>query len=285
MHIKKILIEINIDFSQIINLQKRGEAMNYILKIITTVCLILCLSMSVFANNPNVSWYCVRKKDNLQPSLSQELSFVENYDLFWCDKAHQDYCDKEKVIYLTFDAGYENGNIKKILDVLNEEDVKATFFILDNMIIKNEALVKEMIDGGHLVANHTMKHKDMTKMMNIDDFKNELTQLEDLFEKTYGVTMPRYYRPPEGKLNEDNLAWAKELGYKTVMWSFAYADWDNGKQPSREYAMKKILDNLHNGEVMLLHPTSSTNAEIMKELITELKSRGYRFETVETLCK
>ena len=270
---------------QIINLQKRGEVMKCIIRIMVTVCLILCLCMNVFADKSNVSWYCVRKKDNSQPSLSSELSFVENYDLFWCDRNHQNYSDGEKVIYLTFDAGYENGNIEKILDVLNEEDVKATFFILDNMIIKNEALVKQMIDDGHIVANHTMKHKDMTKMSSIDGFKKELTDLEDLFEKTYGVTMPKYYRPPEGKLNEENLIWAKELGYKTVMWSFAYADWDNGKQPSHEYAMNKILENLHNGEVMLLHPTSSTNAEIMKELITKLKSMGYRFETVETLCK
>ena len=205
-------------------------------RIIVAISLILSLCTTVFAHKSDVSWYCIRKKDNSQPSLSSEMSFTEKYDLYWCDKKHQDFSDQEKVIYLTFDAGYENGNIEKILDVLKDEGVKATFFILDNMIIKNEALVKQMLDDGHVVANHTMKHKDMTKMSSIEDFKKELEDLEELFENTYGVAMPKYYRPPEGKLNEENLAWAKELGYKTVMWSFAYADWDNGKQPSREYA-------------------------------------------------
>ena len=152
------------------------------------------------------------------------------------------------------------------------------------MILKNENLVKQMIDDGHVVANHTMKHKDMTKMTSIDSFSKELADLEQLYKQTYGVDMPKFYRPPEGKISEENLKWAKELGYKTVMWSFAYADWDNAKQPSREYAMKKILDNVHNGEIMLLHPTSSTNAEIIKDLIVELKNQGFRFATVEELC-
>ena len=230
------------------------------------------------------SWYCQRKKDHTQPTLSSELSYAENYDVFWCDKKHSKMEDDDKVIYLTFDAGYENGNIKKIVDVLRKENVKATFFILDNMILKNESLVKEMIEDGHVVANHTLKHKDMTKMYCKEDFARELTSLEELYQQTYGVEMPKYYRPPEGRLSEENLKWARELGYKTVMWSFAYADWDNEKQPSHEYAMRKILDNLHNGEIMLLHPTSSTNAEIMERLIITLKEQGFRFETVEGLC-
>ena len=232
-----------------------------------------------------VSWYCKRKNDNTQPTLDSNLSFVNGYDLFWCDRKHQNIDDEDKVIYLTFDAGYENGNIKKILEVLKREDVKATFFVLDNLIIKNEDLVREMLKDNHIVANHTMKHKDMTKITSKEDFAKELSSLEELFEGTFGEKMPKYYRPPEGKLSELNLQWARELGYKTVMWSFAYADWDNCKQPSKEYAMKKILDNVHNGEVMLLHPTSSTNASILGDVIGELKAMGFRFATVEELCK
>ncbi len=259
--------------------------MKAVLSMLMTIALITIFTFSVFAEKNSVSWYCVRKKDNTQPTLSQELEFSENYDLFWCDKKHHNYNDEEKVVYLTFDAGYENGNIEKILNVLKEEEVKATFFILDNMIIKNYGLVKRMLEEGHLVGNHTMKHKDMTKMQSIDDFEKELTALENLFETSYGVKMKKYYRPPEGKISEENLKWANELGYKTVMWSFAYADWDNGKQPSPQYAMSKILENIHNGEVMLLHPTSSTNASIMSDMIKTLKSQGFRFETVEELCK
>ena len=243
----------------------------------------LVLCFSVCAQGAH-SWYVIRTKDHTQPSIGQELDFVREHDLYWCDAAHPDYNDKEKVIYLTFDAGYENGNIQKILDVLREEKVKATFFVLDNLILKNEELVRQMIDDGHVVANHTVKHKDMTKMSCKEDFSKELEELDCLFKKTFGKDMPKFYRPPEGKISKENLKWAQELGYKTVMWSFAYADWDNGKQPSHEYAMKKITDNLHNGEIMLLHPTSSTNAEIMSELIKQLKNSGYRFATVEELC-
>ena len=247
--------------------------------------LILMLTLNAYGKSTDISWYCIRKSDHTQPSLPSEFSFVKNYDVYWIDESSSSYDGEEKVIYLTFDAGYENGNIEKIMDTLKEEGVKASFFILDNMIIKNEELVKRMIDEGHTVANHTLKHKDMTKMTCKEEVAKELGDLEALYKKVYGLEMCKLYRPPEGKINEKSLNWTKELGYKTVMWSFAYADWDNGKQPSCEYAMKKILDNLHNGEVMLLHPTSATNATIMKSLIVELKSRGYRFATVEELCE
>ncbi len=250
---------------------------------VTLSILVLLFSSATVNAQEAFSWYTIRKKDHSQPTVSNELSFAKDYDLYWCDSRHNDYGEEEKVIYLTFDAGYENGNIQKILNALREENVKASFFILDNLILKNDDLVKQMIDDGHVVANHTTKHKDMTKMTCKDDFAKELRELECLYEKTFGKKMPKYYRPPEGKISKENLKWAKELGYKTVMWSFAYADWDNGKQPSQEYAMKKITDNLHNGEIMLLHPTSSTNAEIISRLIKDLKKSGYRFATIEEL--
>lgn len=244
----------------------------------------MTMCINVFALKPCVSWYCIRNKEHKQPNLPSELSFVQDYNLIWCDKENDGFNDGEKVIYLTFDAGYENGNIEKIVDVLSEENVKATFFILDNMILKNKDLVGRMINDGHLIANHTMKHKDMTKFTNIEDFEKELTSLEELYKSTFGVEMKKIYRPPEGKVSEENLKWAKELGYTTVMWSFAYDDWDNNRQPSCDIAMKKILCNLHNGEIMLLHPTSKTNASIMKSLIKELKAKGYRFATVDEIC-
>lgn len=231
-----------------------------------------------------VSWYCAREKNNIQPSLGKDLLFSEGYDLYWCDKSHK-CMDDEKVIYLTFDAGYENGNVEKIVDILNRQNVKGAFFVLDNFLIKNKELVKRMIESGHTIANHTFRHSDMTKVKTKNAFKEELEKLEKLYFDLYGVKMSKYYRPPEGKFNEDNLKWASDLGYKTIMWSFAYADWDNGKQPSKEYALKKIYDNLHNGEVMLLHPTSSTNAEILEEVIIELKNKGFRFGTLDELCK
>ena len=232
----------------------------------------------------SVSWYCKRTNNHTQPPLGEDLSFSKNYDLYWCDERYSKIDNEEKVIYLTFDAGYENGNVEKTVDILNEENVKGAFFILDNLILKNQDLVKKMIESGHTVANHTLKHKDMTKVTTKEEFASELLALEDLYKKTYGVNMPKYYRPPEGKFNENNLKWAKELGYKTVMWSFAYADWDNGKQPNNEYAFNKIINNVHNGEVMLLHPTSKTNVEILREVIKELKAQEFRFGTLDELC-
>lgn len=257
--------------------------MKKIYKTASILLMFILLVTNVNAKESAVSWYVSRNKEHKQPCLPSELKFCEVEDVYWCDKRFNSFTDEKKVIYLTFDAGYENGNIEKILNVMQKQNVKGTFFILDNMILKNKELVMRMIDEGHLVANHTLKHKDMTKMSTIDEFENELASLEELYENTFGIKMEKIYRPPEGKLNRQNIAWARELGYKTVMWSFAYADWDNKAQPSREFAMKKITDNLHNGEIMLLHPTSSTNAEILEDLIIQLKEQGYRFALVNEL--
>ena len=237
-----------------------------------------------FSSASAVSWYCVRNNQHRQPDVDKSLSFCEKYNAFWCDKKHQSM-DGEKVIYLTFDAGYENGNVEKIVDILNEENVKGAFFVLDNILLKNKDLIEKMISNGHIIANHTFKHRDMTKVNSKEEFSNELKKLEDLYYNLYGEIMPKYYRPPEGKLSEENLKWAQELGYTTVMWSFAYDDWDNNKQPSKEYAMKKIYSNIHNGEIMLLHPTSKTNSEILRGVIQELKSQGFRFGTLDELCQ
>ena len=250
--------------------------------------LLLVVFTVLFAIKPNagqgIGWYCIRNNEHKQPRLDSRLSIVENYDVYWVDKNHKDMSDKEKVIYLTFDAGYENGNVEKILEILNEEKVQAGFFVLDNILIKNKDLIQKMLDNGHTIANHTLRHKDMSKMNSKEEFKAELESLEALYQREYGTEMVKIYRPPEGKFSEENLKWAQELGYKTVMWSFAYADWDNGRQMSTEKAKRKILDNIHNGEIMLLHPTSSTNAEIMRDIIIELKNQGFRFGTLEELC-
>ena len=230
-----------------------------------------------------LSWYCKRTKDHSQPSLDSNLSIVDKYGVIWIDRAHATM-DQEKVVYLTFDAGYENGNVEKILDVLDSENVKGNFFVLENILLKNHDLIEKMIDGGHMILNHTAKHKNMARMTSKEEFEAELKRLEEIYNREYGSSMSKIYRPPEGKFNENNLKWASELGYTTVMWSFAYADWDNGRQMSPQKAKEKILENLHNGEIMLLHPTSSTNAEIMRDLIIELREQEFRFGTLDELC-
>ena len=241
-----------------------------------------CFSMSAQAQAVRHQWYCKHAKDHVQPILDQRLAFIEDYNAYYIDRRHSDANAEEKVIYLTFDAGYENGNIEKTLDILREEEVPAAFFILDTMLYKSEDLVKRMVNEGHTVANHTARHKDMSQYSN-EAFLAELHTLETLYKEKIGGEMAKYYRPPEGVFSRENLACAAENGYKTIFWSFAYPDWDNHKQMSPEKAKQIVLDNLHNGEVMLLHPTSNTNAQILADVIREARAQGYRFGTLDEL--
>ena len=189
----------------------------------------------------------------------------------------------EKVIYLTFDAGYENGCTAKILDILKAHDVPAAFFLVGNYMQKNADLVRRMVEEGHIVGNHTMHHYDMSKLSDKNAFSKELTDLEDCFKEVTGKELPKFYRPPQGIYSEENLSMAKELGYKTVFWSLAYVDWLNDKQPTREEAFSKLLPRTHNGAVVLLHSTSATNAEILDELLTKWEDASFRFGSVDEL--
>lgn len=189
----------------------------------------------------------------------------------------------QKVIYLTFDAGYENGCTAKILDVLEKHNVKAAFFLVGNYLEQNQDLVRRMAEQGHIVANHTYHHWDMSKISDMESFRSELESLETLYTQITGQTMPKYYRPPQGIYSEENLKMAQELGYKTVFWSLAYVDWLNDDQPTSEQAFSKLIPRIHNGAVVLLHSTSQTNAEILDELLTRWETMGYQFSTIDKL--
>ncbi len=191
----------------------------------------------------------------------------------------------KKVIYLTFDAGYENGYTAKILDALKKHNVKATFFLVGNYIKTSPDLVKRMNAEGHNVANHTYNHPNMSSISTMESFRKELEDLDTLCKDTTGVTMKKYYRPPQGKFSENNLKMAKELGYKTFFWSLAYVDWYNDKQPTKEEAFKKLLGRIHPGAIVLLHSTSKTNSEILDELLTKWEEMGYTFGTVDELVQ
>jgi len=221
-------------------------------------------------------WYCRHTTGGERPEIPPEMAYITDHSGYYLGK-------DEKVIYLTFDAGYENGNIEKILDTLKSENVPGAFFILENLVRQNADLVKRMADEGHTVCNHTAKHRDMTKTESIEEFSAELCAMENIYKEITGLDMAKYYRPPEGKLSEQNVAWADEIGYKTIMWSYAYADWDNEKQMNPEKAIEKVISGTHNGEVILLHPTSATNAAILPTLISKWKEMGYRFGTLDEL--
>ena len=251
----------------------------------TAVLLVLTFLVTAFTLTTHAAgtgWYCTRAKNHAQPVADPPLRAVEQYGGYYIDRTHTDPNAEDKVIYLTFDAGYENGNVAKVLDALKAEGATGAFFILGNLPDCHPDLVRRMADEGHLVCNHTYTHKNLCGAP-AGALTAELTRLENACRDMVGVEMAKYYRPPEGCFDSAMLREAQTAGYKTVFWSFAYADWDNDRQPDPTAAKTKILDNLHNGEVMLLHPTSATNAAILGDVLREIKARGYRFGTLDEL--
>ena len=223
------------------------------------------------------SWGLSFRQEGAAPIGNAGVDQLRQYDAVYLGNT------SEKVIYLTFDAGYENGCTAKILDTLQKHGVKAAFFLVGNYIERNADLVRRMAEEGHIVGNHTMHHPDMSKITDRESFEKELRDLEELYREKTGEELPKYYRPPQGTYSEENLKLAKELGYKTVFWSLAYVDWQNDKQPTKEQAFAKLLPRIHPGAVVLLHSTSQTNAEILDELLTRWEELGYRFGTLEEL--
>ncbi|MCI9257454.1 polysaccharide deacetylase family protein [Acutalibacter sp.] len=188
---------------------------------------------------------------------------------------------EEKVLYLTFDAGFENGSTEKILDALKKHNVKAVFFLVGNYFETQPDLVRRMVEEGHTVGNHTYSHPDMSAIGDEASFRAELEKNEALYQEITGTAMPKLYRPPQGKFCESNLKMAQKLGYKTVFWSLAYVDWYENDQPTPQQAYDKLLPRVHPGAVVLLHSTSQTNGEILDELLGKWEDLGYRFGDLE----
>ena len=250
-----------------------------LLILLIAVVIALAVSVSVFASSALTtgSWGLSFRQEGAPPIGNAGKDQLRQYQAAYIGDVG------EKVLYLTFDAGYENGCTAKILDTLKEKQVPASFFLVGNYIQRSPDLVRRMVAEGHTVGNHTMHHYDMSKLSDKAAFSRELTDLEDLFREVTGKDLPKYYRPPQGIYSQENLKMAKELGYKTVFWSLAYVDWMNDRQPTKEQAFSKLLPRTHPGAVILLHSTSQTNAEILDELLTHWEQEGYTFGTVEEL--
>ena len=223
------------------------------------------------------NWGLSFQEDGKTPIGNATMTELAEYDAYYA----QDTTDK--VIYLTFDAGYENGNTAPILDALKKHNTPATFFVVGTFVKENPDLVRRMNEEGHIVGNHTYSHPDMSKIADKESFQNELKQVEDLYEQTVGSPMTHFYRPPQGKYSTSNLAIAKELGYKTFFWSLAYVDWYQDNQPTKDEAFDKLLKRIHPGAIVLLHSTSSTNAQILDELLTKWEELGYEFRALDEL--
>ena len=226
---------------------------------------------------PTGSWGLSFQQEGAAPQAPAGQSQLSKFDAAFLGNTG------EKVLYLTFDAGYENGCTEEILDILAKHHVKSAFFLVGNYMEKNPDLVRRMVRDGHIVGNHTMHHPDMSKITDFTDFSKELQDLEALFLEITGEELPKFYRPPQGIYSEENLKMAQRLGYKTVFWSLAYVDWKNDAQPTAQQAFDKLIPRTHAGAVVLLHSTSQTNAEILDELLTKWESMGYRFATLDEL--
>lgn len=248
--------------------------------------MIFCLLASIFSTsatayekNEKINWFFKQKSENQTPEILGGSDLPKKYGaLYLGDEA-------KKTVYLTFDAGYSNENLESVLDTLKKYQIQGAFFILPGIIKNSPETVKRMIDEGHLVCNHSTTHGDMSKITDIDEFKAELSGVEELYKQTFGLEMEKFFRPPQGSFSVNTLEFCKELGYTPVFWSFAYVDWEDDKQPDAEKAKSRILSCAHNGMVMLLHPTSKTNALVLDDVITELKARGYGFGSLNDLAQ
>ena len=226
---------------------------------------------ALFTSGEITNWGLSFQKQGEAPVGNASSEYLAQYDALYCkDPA-------EKKLYITFDAGFENGNTEKILDALKKHGVKAVFFLVGNYFETQPDLVKRMVSEGHTVGNHTYSHPDMSAIADEASFQNELEKNARLYQELIGTEMPKLYRPPQGKFCENNLRMAQKLGYHTVFWSLAYVDWYENDQPTRDEAFQKLLPRVHPGAVVLLHSTSKTNGEILDELLTEWEKQGYTF--------
>lgn len=217
--------------------------------------------------------------EGTQPTGNATAEELKQYDTYFVGDA------SKKVIYLTFDCGYENGNTEAILDALKKHNAPATFFVVGHFLESAPDIAKRMVAEGHTVGNHTYHHPDMSSISDLASFQKEMDDNAALFKEATGQEMTKYYRPPQGKYSTENLKMAKELGYHTFFWSLAYVDWNVDAQPTKEEAFDKLLGRIHPGAIVLLHSTSKTNGEILDELLTKWEEMGYTFAPLSDFCE
>jgi len=272
---------------------ERIDKMKFKIYIYGMLVLILMLGSIVVANNKGetiqtnseialsnskIEWGIKRGVNGEQPDLgSKNKNLIEKY--YGMAMGNKE----SKNIYVTFDLGYEAGYTENILNTLKENNVPATFFITAHYVNTASDLVQRMINEGHIIGNHTVNHKSMPSLSD-EELTKELMNLHTVIYEKFGYEM-KYMRPPKGEYSEKSLNTTIKLGYIPVMWSFAYADWDEAKQPSHNDGIKKIVDNVHNGEIMLLHATSKTNMEILDTVIKQIKNNGYDFKSLDEFVK
>ena len=234
---------------------------------------------TVQTSAPSSSWGLSFPEEGKRPVGNATIEELSQYNTFYAEDT------EEKKIYLTFDAGYENGNTSPILDALKKHQAPATFFVVGNFISENKNLIKRMETEGHIIGNHTMTHPDMSHISTQEAFRKELSGVESIYKEITGKEMTRFYRPPQGIYSTLNLSMAKEMGYHTFFWSLAYVDWYQDNQPDPQESITKLTKRIHPGAIVLLHSTSSTNAQILDELLGKWEEMGYSFHSLTELLQ
>ena len=236
------------------------------IKILFIVFIAIIIFLSIPFSKIEASGWGFKKNNNHQiPEIGEYKDILENNNAY--------YVGDKNSIYLTFDAGYDNGVMPDILKVLREKKVQATFFVTGDFVNRFTPLLNEIIKDGHLVGNHSYSHKPIDTMSK-DELLSDLSKLEELyFEKTNSV-LGKTFRPPEGRFDEKSLKILKDAGYKTFFWSVALVDWNSNSIDS----YKGVMDNLHDGAIILLHSVSRSNANDLGRIIDDIKAKGYQFK-------
>lgn len=227
-------------------------------------------------DNTGSGWGFVKVKGSKPEVPAKTQNLFKKYDTYYMDQT------EEKVLYLTFDEGYENGFTGQILDTLKKSDVPAAFFVTGSYYDRQPELIKRMVDEGHIVGNHTENHPNLHKLSDPEKMKKEFSELDNKFFNKFGKHM-KYMRPPEGEYSERVLATAKDAGYKTILWSFAYKDWESNVTRGSQYAYDAVTPYLHSGCIILLHAVSQDNADALEGIINYAKEHGYVFKSLDNL--
>ena len=226
-------------------------------------------------SNEKLGWYFIKNNEHLPSHGAAEIDISAYNGCYLGDTS-------QKYIWLTFNCGFENGNTPLILDTLKEKNVPAAFFVLGTYIRDNPELTKRMAEEGHLVVNHSDTHLSMPGISD-QEILDEIFGCAKRYKELTGMDMPPFFRPASGEYCERALYITKEAGYKTVFWSFAYLDWLVDEQPGKDYTFKIVMDNLHNGQILMLHPVSTSNTEALPDIIDAVKAQGFEFRILYDL--
>lgn len=248
---------------------------------ITVSISIMILFLTIITHNIQVDalgygWGYKKNSEHQIPDIGKYSEMLKKYGAYYVDYSG------EKVVYLTFDNGYEQGYTEGILEILKQENVPATFFVTGHYVNSEPALVTRMVDEGHIIGNHSYHHPDFS-IMSKNAIKEELETLEQAVADISEQKELKYLRPPRGTFNEQSLSWSNELGYIHIFWSLAFNDWNTNQQKGWKFAYDQIMEQIHPGAIALLHTVSSDNAEALPHVISELKKQGYEFKSLDDL--